>query len=256
MILRLTRVVLMGACLCASADGRVATPTLNASAALPSRVLWAWERPEHFEFLTDSSVAVAFLTQTIRMEGPTVTVMPRRQPLMVLPVTPLIAVTRIEMDSTRGGRPSQDRLEWIAGRIANAAAQPQVVAVQVDFDATVSQRGVYSEIIRATRARLAPGVPLSMTALASWCTEPGWLESLPVDEIVPMMFQMGPVDRGAFRELGEERSWPLFQCRQAIGISTTEPMRTSGAGRTYIFNTKAWDRASAAAALRFTGDAQ
>src|SRR5437870_1390907 len=63
---------------------------------LPRLVLWAWERPVDFRALP-SDVGVAFLAQTVTANARADVVLPRRQPLQVSPLTPLIAVTRIEM---------------------------------------------------------------------------------------------------------------------------------------------------------------
>src|SRR6266550_1062715 len=62
----------------------------------PHTILWAWERPEDFEFLDPNRFAVAFLAQTLILKGGDVVLNPRRQPLKVSPETRLIAVTRIE----------------------------------------------------------------------------------------------------------------------------------------------------------------
>ena len=63
-----------------------------------------------------------------------------------------------------------------------------------------------------------------MTALASWCAGDTWIEALPVDEAVPMLFEMGP-DR--FAIAGRVRHDAPFgegRCAQAIGVSTREPL--------------------------------
>ncbi|HET7286883.1 MAG TPA: hypothetical protein VFI71_05410, partial [Pyrinomonadaceae bacterium] len=57
----------------------------------PSRVLWAWERPEDLEFLDPQQFAVAFLAQTLTLKNDDVVFSPRRQPLKVSPAVKLIA---------------------------------------------------------------------------------------------------------------------------------------------------------------------
>jgi len=88
----------------------------------------------------------------------------------------------------------------VARAVSEAAAGNAVAAVQVDFDARQSQREWYAGVLRrSVRAEMPAQMPLSMTALASWCSYDGaWLRSLPVDEAVPMLFRMepGPAEGG------------------------------------------------------------
>jgi len=59
----------------------------------------------------------------------------------------------------------------------------------------VSERDFYRALLQDLRAQLPDNVPLSMTALASFCIGDRWLEGLPVDEAVPMIFRMGADDK-------------------------------------------------------------
>jgi len=63
---------------------------------------------------------------------------------------------------------------------------------------------------------------LSITALASWCSNDDWIARLPVDEAVPMLFPHGADRRHAPPDL------PQFQireplCMASVGLSTHEP---------------------------------
>jgi Protein of unknown function (DUF3142) len=210
---------------------------------LPRQVLWAWERPEdlrsRMEAAGDRAPAVAYLAGTVRLRasGPEWT--PRRQPLRVLDQTRLIAVTRIQPDFDWRSETAAEAIAGIAARLAASARAPRVRAIQIDFDATVSQRVFYRALVEETRRRLPPGVPLSITALASWCTE-AWLDEWPIDEAVPMLFEMGPRD-ARFRELGDRGMWRAARCRDAIGLSTEEPQAPARGRRVYLFNPKGWD---------------
>src|SRR5690349_24446325 len=66
----------------------------------PKKILWAWERPEDLEFLDTNQFGVAFLAQTLVLQGDEVVFKPRHQPLKVRPETKLIAVTRIDSRET------------------------------------------------------------------------------------------------------------------------------------------------------------
>ena len=72
--------------------------------------------------------------------------------------------------------------------------------LQVDFDATVSERAFYADVMRQVRARLPAGDRLEMTALVSWYSQnDGWMHGLPVDAAVPMDFALAVMwVRGAF----------------------------------------------------------
>ncbi len=205
---------------------------------LPRLVLWAWERPVDLRALPPG-IGVAFLAQTVTATARAQVVSPRRQPLRVSPTTPLIAVTRIE---TPGGDATAPVGE-IARAIASTAGLPRVTAVQIDFDATLSQRPMYRGLLHAVRRELPPGMPLSITALASWCMQDDWLGDLPIDEAVPMLFRMGPAEGAAPVRLRA----PI--CGGAIGTSLDEPLRGSIAQRrVYVFNAQPWTESSVAAA--------
>jgi hypothetical protein len=91
-------------------------------------------------------------------------------------------------------------------------------------------------------------MPLSMTALASWCSyDNGWMQGLPVDEAVPMLFRMEP-DRRRFAPNGRREIARDFVirdplCMAAVGISTREAWPREMAGRrVYVFADEGWRR--------------
>jgi hypothetical protein len=226
--------------LLASFDTPRAAPTRpRAMDRLPRLVLWAWERPVDLRALSPD-IGVAFLAQTVTATARAYVVSPRRQPLLVSPQTPLIAVTRIEMPGGDATAPVDD----IARAIASTAGLPRVAAVQIDFDATLSQRPMYRRLLHAVRSGLPRGMPLSMTALASWCMQDNWLDDLPIDEAVPMLFRMGPAEHA-----GSRPRLLAPACDGAIGTSLDEPLRGSVARRrVYVFNARPWTDSTVAAA--------
>jgi len=210
---------------------------------LPGVVLWAWERPIDLRGLPRTA-GVAFLAQTITLANGSHLVAARRQPLSVDPGTPVIAVTRIE---ARGDAGSPD-VPVVARAIAGTSRLPRVAGVQIDFDARVSQRPLYRRILHQVRADLPPGLPLTMTALASWCLDDNWLDELPVDEAIPMLFRMGPAE-GALRQAWPSRT-PAPKCRGTVGVSLDEPAPIGPRGRrVYVFNPGPWSAPSIAAAM-------
>jgi Protein of unknown function (DUF3142) len=205
----------------------------------PHVFLWAWERPENLEFLDPQAAGVAFLARTVCLRNGTVSVRPRLQPLRYKPGAALMAVVRVE--SQGGELPAAGAA---ASAIAEAASIPGVRALQVDFDATLSQRAYYRSLLADLRARVPRSIPLSMTALTSWCESDGWIAGLPVAEAVPMLFRMGPGERPA-------RTFRPSLCQSSAGVSTDEPLREPPAAqRLYLFNPRPWTAATYQAALR------
>lgn len=206
---------------------------------LPSVFLWAWEVPENLQFLDPHAAGVAFLARTVCLRDGTVSVRPRLQPLRYAPGTVLMAVVRVEPQDSN--LPSVDAASTA---IAEAAAIPHVRALQVDFDATLSQRTYYRDLLANLRRRVPQATPISMTALTSWCRSDGWIAGLPVVEAVPMLFRMGPGERPA-------RTFRPELCQSSAGVSVDEPLREPpSAARLYIFNPRPWTEATYRAALR------
>lgn len=215
------------------------------SDVLPRLMLWAWERPEDLRALGPDT-GVAFLAQTIAIDPQHVRVDPRRQRLRVADGAVLVAVTRIEFPITRAV--AEIELNRVAAAIAETASLPRVEAVQIDFDATESQRPIYREVISRVHARLGDRVPLSITALASWCVGDPWLEGLPIDEAVPMLFELGPMNE-PYREVARSATASQPICRSAIGIALNEPLPLDARGRrVYVFSHQPWSAAAIDAA--------
>lgn len=208
---------------------------LRSKPNLPPVFIWAWERPEKLGFINTDLVGVAFLAKTLRLQEDRVVARPRLQPLELAPGTKLIAVVRIESDHPTL---SSTQLQKAADEITKLSS---LSVVQIDFDATVSERDFYRRLLEEVRRRLPSSTKLSITALASWCAGDNWLEDLPIDEAVPMLFRMG-VDKGL-------RTFDSAVCRNAAGVATDEPITPPAVDRLYIFNPNPWSRDSLNSAL-------
>lgn len=253
----------------------------------PSFYLWAWERPADLRFLGGKNIGVAFLAKTLLLRSRIeevgsdaasgVEVRPRMQPLRVAPGTALVAVVRIEtpqgtvaaahQESSRGSEPfSKTRVARATEEIANAARLPGVNAVQIDFDATLSERAFYRALLIETRKRIPATTPLSITALASWCIGDRWLDQLPpgtIDEAIPMLFRMGPESAEIVNFVRSGKEFHVAVCKNSIGMSTDEafsrailsgellftrdPLATK---RIYLFAPRGWDSPGTAALLQ------
>jgi hypothetical protein len=189
-------------------------------------------------FVDPHTTGVAFLTRTISWSGGRAESRPRLQPLKIPVGVPLMAVVRLE-----GIGPLPD-VQALAAPILRDAARPGIRALQIDFDARVSQRAWYRDLLARLRGGLPAGEPLTITALASWCAGDTWMGGLPVADAVPMLFRMGA---------GEPRGRSSFSaglCQSSLGISTDEwPAQAPRGRRLFVFSPRAWDEATYRAVL-------
>jgi hypothetical protein len=247
-----SRRLLLAGCLALSLG--TAQDTTFAIPSAQSVVLWAWERPEDLRFLSNP-IAVAFLDRTlvvrVAADRGVVESLKRRQSLRVSSSTPLTAVVRIE-----GRGALDDRVvARLSSEIIDSARVPRVSMVQIDFDATRSQRPAYQQLLHDVHSRLPPGISLSVTALASWCNDDPWIDAGSVEEIVPMLFRMGPDVRRIATRLREDRRWPVAACNRAIGVSMDERWSDLPlARRVYVFNPRPWEADDVRLAGRLLAD--
>jgi hypothetical protein len=202
---------------------------------IPATVVWAWEEPEDLTTLDPSRTGVAYLAESLTLSDH-VTRRPRFQPLRTAPGASVMAVVRIQPSAAFHDSPAL-RAETVAD--LTKVAQPHIRALQIDFDATESQREFYAAILRALRPKIPPQMPLSITALVSWCGSSSWLKILPIDEAVPMFFRLG----GSASPSEDKSHYPIREplCRTSAGVSTDESWPTiAPAGRLYLFAPRPW----------------
>ncbi len=192
-------------------------------------MLWAWERPEDLRFVKPGVAGIAFLARTVWLDGESVSGRPRLQPLRFTPGTPLLAVVRLE--SAGHGLPPRAA---VIREIQQTANIPNVRALQIDFDARESERAWYAALLREVRGALPAALPLTITALESWCEQDGWIRDLPVADATPMLFRMGPGERVP------DRDFDIPLCRSSVGVATEElPARVPRGRRLYFFYPRA-----------------
>jgi len=196
----------------------------------PRVVLWAWERPEDLRFMTPGQAGIAFLAKTIWVDGNRVWARPRLQPLRFTPGTALMAVVRIE--SQGSALPPHDA---VIRELLHTVELRGIRALQIDFDARESERRWYEALLVEARRKLPAALPLTITALASWCESDAWIRDLPVADASPMLFRMGPDERGPTTDFDAQI------CRSSIGVSTDElPDRLPHGRRLYFFHNSRW----------------
>jgi len=216
---------------------------------LPHVMLWAWERREDLSFIDPSEAGVAVLAGTVFLSGDAVAARPRFQPLLVPPGTVRIAVVRIEVNHARPLSLSPDQRARAVKAIEHLT-HGKIAALQIDFDAARSQRRFYRDLLIDLRRDLSPSLPLSITAIASWCIYDDWLASLPIDEAVPMLFRMGPDSQRVRDYLAHGGDFRAAVARRSRGVAIDETLPNLPPGRrVYIFSPHRWSRAQEASAI-------
>jgi hypothetical protein len=210
--------------------------------ALPRLTIWAWERREDLRNLKPRAVAVAYLDQTLTL-GLNVHAQPRRD-AVVFPAS-AVRIPVVRLEAPRTAVLDQENRSAAVGAILRSAREPGIAALQIDFDATLSQRGFYRALLQDVRRQMPANLPLSITALVSWCSWDSWLDGLPIDEAVPMFFRMEPDHRRAPPSADDFRIRARV-CQSSVGLSTTEPwpMNLEPGGlagrRVYLFSDAGW----------------
>jgi hypothetical protein len=227
----------------------LATPAL----AAPKPVLWAWERPEDLRF-AGSSVDVAAMTGFVVLSGDHVWARGRRFVLHTALGARRIAMVHVQIDPRHTLVWSRALRDRTAGAVLAYAKSPGFDGVQVDFEVAASQHQALLDLLADVRAGLPAKTSLSMTALASWCDTEDWLKGADVDEIVPMLFRMGPRGEALRARLAHGGDFANPRCRTAIGVATDSlPGGLPAGRRIYLFDPKSWTSADYDAALRKLG---
>jgi len=210
-------------------------------AAAPSQlVVWAWERPEDLRFLPpDAEIAVQSAFLEIR--GADLFARARRFPLLARPEQVTTAVAHVQIRRHQAPVWSDALRDRLADAVVRLTAPLHPQRVQIDFEVRASQRQMLLDLVRAVRRRLPAGTTLSMTALASWCDTEAWLAAADADEIVPMLFRMGPGGEGLMQALTHGADFDQPKCHTALGIAADLPPGRAPAGRrVYLFNPRSW----------------
>jgi hypothetical protein len=222
----------------------------SASLKLPQKVLWAWKRPEDLSQIDPNKYGVAYLACHVFLEGENVKWQSRNQPLKLPPYAVVVPTVRI--DIVRRDKPalSQQQIEKLLRLIQKAASVPNAAQVQIDFDALESERRFYRSLLEQLRKKLPASMPISITALASWCLFDNWIKDLPIDESVPMMFSLGPDRDKVLRYFRSHRDFIDERARRSLGLSLEDTtvnelmlpitQKRKIPVRVYVFTKTAW----------------
>lgn len=191
-------------------------------------VPWSWERRDDLRFI-GANHTVAYYAGIVTLSGDRVNVEPRRNPLFLPGNTHRIAVIRIETK-----KPALDARQRRATLEAIRRLYRDAEELQIDFDAARSERAFYRALLFDVREAIH--APLTITALASWCSGDRWMRGLPVDGAVSMLFRTGRARIAPGDDLAE----PL--CRANVGVSLDEKWSGGhiGSRRVWVFQPGPW----------------
>lgn len=208
--------------------------------------VWAWERPEDLRFLSNigDSNNVVYYAGGIVIRNGQLDIQPRINNLLTTQSARLIPIIRIDNFDTSSAL-TDILLQKLEDFIVTVCRHPGVVGCQIDFDARTSERVMYTKLLDSIKGRLPENVPLSITALVSWCDEFSWLNKTSIDFAVPMFYRLGP-DRA---QIQDDRTGSTFmkspKCQSAVGLSTDEivPANKYIRGKDiYLFNNQPWTK--------------
>lgn len=206
---------------------------------MPRRMIWAWERPEDLRFVDPEKAGIAFLAGTIRFSEESFEVMPRRQTLVFPTAAYRMPVVRLERAALQAPRGTETQIRLAAETVASWCSG--FSWVQVDYDATLAERPFYRRLLEELRRRLPAGTHLSATALASWCLGDPWFPVGLVDELVPMLFEMGPDEAGIRERVAHRPDFPVHACNSAVGLLAGDDLISSFPDRRiYLFSRALW----------------
>jgi hypothetical protein len=212
----------------------------SAGIDMPALMVWAWDRDDDLRFLNTGDTGVAYLAATVTLRGDGVYVTPRHNVLGLPEGARLAAALHVESDRAEPPALSKEMSRRFVDVLAALAGDFPHHMLQIDFEAVASQRAFFIDALAALRLRL-PGKPLSVTALASWCLTENWTGRLAADEVVPMLFRMGPDGRRIRAHFAGGGDFRAPSCRSSIGVATDElPNSLPPGRRVYVFSPRRW----------------
>ncbi len=219
----------------------------QAPKTLPPLMLWAWEAPQDLRSINVKTTGVALLVLTISFKKSRIIYYSRQQPLYAPLNTYLTAVVHIGNPPKNILSPTVARF-W-ALKIKNVYHRGSYKELQIDFDAVPRQQKFYQELLRELRKELGAHAIISITALASWCTNDRWITNanLPINYVVPMFFSLdtNKIRRNRFIKSFDSQHLAPY-CQGPIGLTTNKdwdvPITTQKP--IFIYNTGSWAKDS------------
>lgn len=210
--------------------------------------VWAWERPEDLRFLGKykNNIVIVYYAGDVVIKKGGMEITPRRNKLLLpqdVSTIPLIRIDNFDKANILDSR----RLEDIKKFIVQVCSITGILGCQIDFDALTSEYPFYTKLISEVKKEIPPNIPLSITALVSWCDKYSWLDKTEIDFAVPMFYRLGPDSAQIQNGRVGETFLKSGKCQNAIGIATDEqiPRKDYLRGKeAYFFNPQPWTEQS------------
>lgn len=230
----------------------ICTSSIYAAYKAPSNLrplmLWTWEAPQDLRAINVETTGVALLILNIAFKKSQISYYLRQQPLYIPPNTYLTAIVHIGNPPKNVLLSTEIAQHW-ALRIKKAYLQGSYTELQIDFDAVPSQQKFYRELLMTLRKELGEKTIISITALASWCTNDRWIlkANLPINYVVPMFFSLdiNKARRNRFIKSFDSSHLASY-CQGPIGLTTSNdwdvPIKTQRP--IFIYHTGRWTKES------------
>ncbi|MDO8467321.1 MAG: hypothetical protein Q7S83_04270 [bacterium] len=215
--------------------------------------LYAWERPEDFSFLKNSSnTSVVFYAGDVVIKNKRALINFRRNPLSIPDDIQSFPLIRIDsFDSPNNFESNLSLMSDFIVKICKSYRE-----CHIDFEARTSEYSPYSELLKIVDSEL-PNTKILITALASWCSDQSWFDDANFEAAIPMFYRMGK-DSLAIKK-GSVGSWFLSnpKCSDNIALSTDEldfnPRRYMRGRSVYLFNPNQWTAESYKNVISYLG---
>jgi len=223
------------------------------AASLTHGVAWIWpdsNGPQAAHGDASPYREAAVLVESLMLRAGGIEHGGRTQPLALPAGVRLVPVVHLEAaeDAPAEFTPAQRDAIVAAVRRQGGTAAAGAGLLQLDFEAPARQRDAYRKLVATVREALPAGVRLSVTVLAHWCAQGDWLDRLPVDEVVPMLYRLGPHADDWRRRFAQDDAGLARRCRgPALGFATNDPPPAAliaRAARPYWFDEAAWSNPS------------
>lgn len=219
---------------------RAPVSTAEVEASVGRGVAWVWPGSNG----PQRAGEVAVLVESLILRGHGVERSGRTQPLAVPADVRLVPVIHVEAADDAPAEISDRQRRAIVAAVQRHASLAGSGTLQLDFEAPTRQREAYRTLVATLRDALPTHVRLSVTALAHWCTQGDWLDRLPVDEVVPMLYRLGPHADDWRRRFTQGDPALARRCQgPALGFATNDPPSSAllaRATRPYWFDEAAW----------------
>lgn len=207
-------------------------------------VLWVWDRPDNLNDLNltfAKEYQVAPLLATIHISESGLKVEERHHSFLAPDQREKMGVLRIDTPKLRTLSLANELIDPLVFIITAYEYRFKLDAIQLDFDAKLSERKFYDLLLKKLRSRLQTKTKLSITAIASWFTDRWWKDSS-VDEIVFMFYPLRASEVNFYKNLLRNPSYFKAKPKISVAFSVQDPMeRPAKAHRVFWFNHQGWN---------------